>query len=73
MKTNGPAGDSAIAPGESNGDVDQAKFKKLVAEWGRLPPREQQRALQDLVQGMPARHREAITNYFQRLTDNQRK
>lgn len=68
-----PATDSANAGGNSTGDVDQAKFKKLVAEWGRLPPREQQRALQDLVQGMPPRHREAITNYFQRLTDNQRK
>jgi hypothetical protein len=68
-----PATDSANAGGNSNGDVDQAKFKKLVAEWGRLPPREQQRALQDLVQGMPARHREAITTYFQRLTDNTRK
>lgn len=68
-----PATDSANAGGNSKGDVDQAKFKKLVAEWGRLPPRDQQRALQELVQGMPARHREAITNYFQRLTDTQRK
>jgi len=68
-----PATDSANAGGNSNGDVDQAKFKKLVAEWGRLPPAEQRRALQDLVQGMPPRHREAITNYFQRLTDSQRK
>jgi polyhydroxyalkanoate synthesis regulator phasin len=68
-----PATDSANAGGQSNGDVDQAKFKKLVAEWGRLPPAEQRRALQDLVQSMPPRHREAITNYFQRLTDSQRK
>jgi len=64
-----PAQDSANAGGNSTGDVDQAKFKKLVADWGRLPPAEQRRALQELVQAMPPRHREAIVNYFQRLND----
>jgi polyhydroxyalkanoate synthesis regulator phasin len=64
-----PATESANAGGSSNGEVDQAKFKKLVADWGRLPPAEQRRALQELVQGMPPRHREAIVNYFQNLTN----
>lgn len=64
-----PATDSANAGGNSTGNVDQAKFKKLVADWGRLPPTEQRRALQELVQGMPPRHREAIINYFQALTN----
>ena len=64
-----PATESANAGGNSTGDVDQTKFKKLVADWGRLPPAEQRRALQELVQGMPPRHREAIVNYFQRLND----
>jgi hypothetical protein len=64
-----PATDSGNAGGSSTGAVDQAKFKKLVADWGRLPPTEQRRALQELVQGMPPRHREAIVNYFQNLTN----
>jgi len=64
-----PATDSANAGGNSDGGVEQAKFQKLVADWGRLPPAEQRRALQELVQSMPPRHREAITNYFQRLND----
>jgi hypothetical protein len=34
-----------------------------------MPPREQQRALQELTQGMSPRHREAIENYFQNLTN----
>jgi hypothetical protein len=51
------------------GVIDQTKFKKLVADWGRLPPREQQRALQDLTAGMSPRHAEAIRNYFRNLND----
>ena len=42
-------------------------MKKLMQEWGRMPPREQARALQELTQGMSARHREAIENYFRNL------
>jgi hypothetical protein len=64
-----PAQDVGDAGGESKGTVDQAKFKKLVADWGRLPPREQQRALQELTNGMAARHREAIENYFKSLNN----
>jgi hypothetical protein len=64
-----PATDSANAGGSSTGVVDEAKFKKYVENWGRLPPAEQRRALQDITQGMSPRHREAIINYFQNLTN----
>ena len=59
--------DSNIANAGGPGRVDQVKMKKLVEEWGRMPPREQARALQELTQGMSARHREAIENYFRNL------
>lgn len=42
-------------------------MRKLVQQWGTLPPREQARALQDLTQGLSARHRVAIENYFRNL------
>ena len=48
-----------------------AKVKKLMDNWGTLPPREQARALQELTQGMSQRHREAIENYFRNLAQNQ--
>jgi hypothetical protein len=65
-----PAQDSAQPPGTGNtGAVDQAKFKRLVADWGRLPPRERERALQELTQGMAPRHAQVIHNYFRNLTD----
>ncbi len=64
---NAPMPDSTLPPAGGSGRVDTVKMKKLVAEWGRMPPREQARALQDLTQGMSARHREAIENYFRNL------
>ena len=60
---------TAPTPAAEHGHVDQAKFKKLVSDWGRLPPAEQRRALQEMTQGMSPRHREAIVNYFQNLTN----
>jgi len=67
---NGPAPDSAQpAAVGGTGVVESTKFKKLVADWGRLPPRERDRALQELTQGMSSRHREAIENYFRNLTN----
>jgi hypothetical protein len=62
-----PATESGIANQGGTGRVDPAKMRKLVEEWGRMPPREQARALQELTQGMSARHREAIENYFRNL------
>jgi hypothetical protein len=59
--------DSQIANQGGSGRVDPVKMRKLVEEWGRMPPREQARALQELTQGMSARHREAIENYFRNL------
>jgi len=59
--------DSNIANNGGPGRVDPIKMKKLVAEWGRMPAREQARAVQELTQGMSARHREAIENYFRNL------
>ncbi len=62
-----PMPDSTLPQQGGTGRVDPVKMRKLVEEWGRMPPREQARALQELTQGMSARHREAIENYFRNL------
>jgi hypothetical protein len=62
-----PATESGIANNGGPGHVDPIKMKKLVEQWGRMQPREQARALQDLTQGMSRRHQEAIENYFRNL------
>jgi len=59
--------DSTIANNGGPGRVDPIKMNKLASEWGRLSPRQQARALQDLTQGMSRRHQEAIENYFRNL------
>ena len=68
MNPSSPASQSTNAQGAGGtGNVDPAKMSKLVKEWGRLPPREQQQALQQLTTGLSPRHREAIENYFRNL------
>ena len=64
-----PATTEGDVPTPTTGIVDQKKFQKLVADWGRLPPREQQRAVQEITNNMSPRHREAIENYFKYLTN----
>jgi hypothetical protein len=54
------------------GTVKEARLRKLAGEWGRLPERERNRILQDLTRGMSSSHREAVENYFRRLTESQR-
>jgi hypothetical protein len=68
-----PATDSGIVTQGGKGTVEAAKIKTLVEQWGRMPPREQARALQELTQGMSARHREAIENYFRNLAQGGKK
>lgn len=65
-----PAQDMNDAGGQSTGNLKHEQFKKLVADWGRLPPREQQRALVELTAGMSPRHAEAIRAYFRNLNLN---
>jgi len=67
-----PAQDSGIANAGGPGHVDPLKIRKLAEEWGRLPPRERIRNLQELTQGMSPRHREAIENYFRNLAQAKR-
>jgi polyhydroxyalkanoate synthesis regulator phasin len=74
MKPTNPASQSTAAQGAGGtGAVDPAKMSKLVQEWGRLPPREQQQALQQLTTGLSPRHREAIENYFRNLASVRQK
>lgn len=67
-----PAEQSQILEDSGKGDVNNKAVRKLSEKWGSMPPRERQQALQELTQGMSARHREAIENYFRNLSFKKR-
>jgi hypothetical protein len=64
--------DSRVGGQGGTGRVDPQAMKKLLDQWGKLPPREQARALQELTRGMSPKHREAIENYFRNIASAQR-
>jgi len=72
-KPTAPMQDSQIANNGGKGTVDVAKLRKLQESWGKLPPREQAKALQELTRGMSPKHREAIENYFRNLAQANKK
>jgi hypothetical protein len=53
--------------GPGPGNVDLRKLKEITDVWGKLPPREQARATQEMLRQMPPKYREIIENYFKSL------
>ena len=58
--------DSQLAGGKGRGEVKQREFGD-TEDWGNLPPREREDALQQIGRDYPAHYREAIEQYFKRL------
>lgn len=65
-KPNQPAPDSAQLQGKGPGDVDP-KDHPIGDQWGNLPPKERQEALQRITRELPAHYREVIEEYFRKL------
>lgn len=62
-----PMQDSQISPGQSGpGNVDPKDLGENV-DWGDLPPKEREEALQKLSKGLPSHYRDVIEEYFQKL------
>jgi hypothetical protein len=62
-----PQKESIGGNGPGPGDVDLRKLKELADVWGKLPPRDQARATQEMLRQMPPKYREIIENYFKNL------
>lgn len=62
-----PAQDSGNFGGKGPGDVDQKKIGSKSG-WGNLPPKEREQALQQISKDLPAHYREAIEEYFRKLS-----
>jgi hypothetical protein len=61
-----PMQDSNPAGGSGPGDVDPRRLGTR-ADWGNLPPKERQEALQQIAKGLPSHYREVIEEYFRKL------
>jgi hypothetical protein len=64
--------DSQIATNGGPGEVFKKKFKQAVRSWGSLPDKERRAILLDLTKGLSSKHRQAIEEYFRRISDSQR-
>jgi hypothetical protein len=49
--------------------ANQGKFKKLVADWGRLPPREKHRALEEFLSGLDPTTRDKFERLLEPMSE----
>ena len=61
-----PASDSAPLGGTGPGDVNPKAIDKKF-DWGNLPPKERQEALQQISKDFPAHYRNVIEEYFKKI------
>lgn len=59
--------DSRIARGRGTGEVRKRDLTPGES-WGNLPPHDRERALQQIGREFPPHYREAIEQYFKRLS-----
>ncbi|HEX5270158.1 MAG TPA: VIT domain-containing protein [Gemmataceae bacterium] len=65
-----PRKNSSRGDGSGPGEVDKRKKLKEVAEaWSRLPEKEREKSVEELVRDLPPAHRKVIEDYFKKLGD----
>lgn len=64
-----PMEDSRIAELKGPGKVDQRDIGH-TADWGNMPPKDREQALQDIGREFPSHYREVIEQYFRRLASD---
>ncbi len=63
---NSPAPDSRILGGRGPGNVDKKDLGRY-ADWGNLPPKEREAALQQVLRQFPGHYRDVVEQYFRGL------
>jgi hypothetical protein len=66
-----PMKDSRVAKNPGAGKVDQKKLEAMAKEWGKLPPKKQAEAIQELTRGMPPKYAEVVENYFRKIATSE--
>jgi hypothetical protein len=65
-----PMQDSRIAGGKGPGKVEHRDIGH-GADWGNLPPKQREQALQDIGREFPSHYRDIIEQYFRRLASDE--
>jgi hypothetical protein len=68
---NNPQRDSIGGANSGPGNVDPKKLEALAKQWGKLPPKKQTEAMQELTRDMPAKYRDVIESYFRKLAQSE--
>jgi len=66
MQPSQPMPDSMPGGGSGPGEVNPKKIGKK-SDWGNLPPKEREQALQQISKDFPSHYREVIEEYFRKL------
>jgi hypothetical protein len=67
-----PMQQSKLAEGGGSGDVTPKRFSEDT-DWGNLPPKDREEALQQLGNEFPSHYREIIEEYFRNLARKEAK
>jgi hypothetical protein len=68
-QSSAPAQDSRLADMKAAGQTDRQALRDRSA-WGNLPPKERERALQEIGRDLPGPYRNAVEQYFRKLSQN---
>ena len=66
LRPSGPAQDSVPMGGKGPGDVTRRDIGS-ESDWGNLPPKEREEALQQIGRDFPSHYRDVIEQYFKKL------
>lgn len=70
-QSSGPMEDSRLpAGGQTKGEVGDRALK-ISTDWGKVPEKEREQALQQLDRRFPGHYREAVEQYFRRLATSE--
>ena len=72
IQSSNPAKDSVPMGGKGPGEVTKKDIGN-TAGWGELPPKQREKAMQEIGREFPAHYREVIEEYFRELAKQQKK
>jgi BMFP domain-containing protein YqiC len=62
-----PSRESIPLDDQGKGIVDEKKLRKIAEDWGKLPPQERAKAIQEVTKDLPPKFKPMIEDYFKSL------